>query len=124
VIPSDGNVNVDVSAPVGLISQIAPTAQPASHGGSIVLKSEFWVGKRQVEARIRPRSHVGGTEKRCFGLQSLHFDADGTSAPEQVNVPGVSVAPVTLTSNESTVTPAGGVSVIVKDIGTPPSLAA
>jgi len=27
---------------------------------------------------------------------------------------------VTLTSNESTVTPAGGVSVIVKDIGTSP----
>src|SRR5216683_2706926 len=114
-IPDPGKLTVEVSIPIGLISQTAPTAQPASAAPASFLKVSS--GLANVRVRLVNVPGVTVAVLRNADSVSSRFTSIwiGPLPPSRSTLPGLSVAPVTLTSNESSVTPAGGVSVIVTD---------
>ena len=113
--PGDGKFTVDVSVPVGLISHTAPAAQPASVPVVPFLK----VSSGFANVRFRLVYVPGATLAVFRNPDSVsRFSTSIRTGPRPASkstLPGLSVAPVTLTSNESTLTPAGGVSVTVTD---------
>src|SRR5713226_6788301 len=114
-IPDPGKLTVEVSIPIGLISQTAPTAQPASAAPVSFLK----VSSGLANVRVRLVNVPAGTVAVLRNADSVSscFTSIwiGPLPPSRSTPPGLSVAPVTLTSNDSSVTPVGGVSVIVTD---------
>src|SRR6266567_1606694 len=115
VRPGDGKFTVDVSVPVGLISHTAPVAQPASVPVVPFLK----VSSGFANVRFKLVYVPGATLAVFKNPDSVsRFSTSIRTGPRPASkstLPGLSVAPVTLTSNESTLTPAGGVSVTVTD---------
>src|SRR5690348_8613040 len=113
--PGDGKFTMDVSVPEGLISHTAPGAHPASIPDLPFLN----VNSGFANVRLRLVYVPGATLAVLRNADSVSSCSTSTRTgpcpASKSTPPGLSVAPVTLTSNESTVTPVGGVSVIVTD---------
>src|SRR5713101_8403790 len=118
--PDPRKLIVEVSIPVGLISQTAPSAQPASAAPVSFLK----VSSGSANVRVRLVKVPAGTVAVLRNADSVSscFTSIwiGPLPPSRSTLPGLSVAPATFTSNDSSVTPAGGVSVIVTDTDAAP----
>src|SRR6266478_2200121 len=123
-IPDPGKLTVEVSIPVALISQTAPTTQPASAAPVSFLK----VSSGLANVRVRLVNVPAGTVAVLRNADSVSscFTSIwiGPLPPSKSTLPGFSVAPVTLTSNDSSVMPAGGASVIVTETAAAPAAAA
>src|SRR5579859_109964 len=114
-IPDPGKLTVEVSFPVGLISQTAPTAHPASAAPVLFLKVSSGlanVRSRLVNVPGVTLAVLRNADSVSSCLTSIRV---GPLPPSKSTLPGLSSAPVTLTSNDRSVSPAGGVSVIVTD---------
>src|SRR6266852_141594 len=108
-IPDPGKSAVAVSGPVGLISHTAPAAQPASVAAVSFLK----VSSGLANVRERLSNVPGATVAVLRNADSVSscFSSiwTGPFPASRSMLPGLSVAPVTSTSKDNSVTPAGGV---------------
>src|SRR5215471_2344039 len=113
--PGDGKFTTEVSVPVGLIWHTAPGAQPAR----VMIAPFLNVNSGLAKVRFRLVYVPGFTPAVFKNADSVSSSSTsirtGPRPASKSTPPGLSVAPVTLTSKESTVTPMGGVSVTVTD---------
>src|SRR5262252_9484334 len=113
--PGDGKFTMEVSVPVGLISHTAPGAHPAR----VMVVPFLKVSSGFAKVRFKLVYVPGDTPAVFKNADSVSSSSTsmrtGPRPASKSTPPGLSVAPVTLTSNESTVTPVGGVSVTVTD---------
>src|SRR5690349_9038568 len=102
--PGDGKFTMDVSVPEGLISHTAPGAHPASIPDVPFLN----VNSGFANVRLRLVYVPGATLAVLRNADSVSSCSTSTrTGPRPASKstpPGLRVAPVTLTSNESTVT--------------------
>src|SRR5206468_10566547 len=118
--PEPGKFVVEVSVPIGLISHTAPGAHPANVVPIAFLK----VSSGLANVRARLVNVPGGTLAVLRNADSVSSRLTsiciGPLPARRSTLPGLSVAPVRVTSNDSKVIPAGGVSVIVKETAAAP----
>ena len=113
--PEPGKFVVEVSAPIGLISHTAPGA----HWANVVPTSFLKVSSGLANVRARLVNVPGGTlavlRKTDSVSSRLISICIGPLPLSRSTLPGLSVAPVRVTSNDSKAIPAAGVSVIVNE---------
>src|SRR5258706_15540059 len=115
VIPGAVKLTFAVRVPLGLISHTAPTAHPAK----VAPVSFRNVSSGFANVKVTP-VYVPGITLAVFrnaASVSNCFTSmrTGPFPPSKSTLPGLNVAPVTLTSNDRNVNPLGGVSRIVTE---------
>src|SRR5579859_6652506 len=120
VMPGAGKVTVAVRVPPGLISQTAPGAQPARVAGVSLRKVSSGFAKVRVKPVYVPGMTLAVLRNADSVSRSFTSMLTGPLPASKSTLPGVNVAPVTLTSKESSATPVGGVSWMVTDTAEAP----